>query len=262
MNKTRAFTLVELLVVIGIIAILIGILLPSLNAARQQSQSAACASNIRQLAISSMQYAQDNHSYWPPAHLFYYTQNNARWHGTRTSGSQPFDFAASPLLKYLQTASVKRCPSFDFSPAGFESACGGYGYNNHYIGSGSDEPSLQALANTLGPLQWDLQIGNVAAKLTQIRRASEKIAFADTAMGAPGQIEYSFAEPPVTVWGPNSPSIQFRHRDRANIAWADGHVTSEKFEWTYPGPNVYGADNQSMHLGWFGPKDNTLFQRQ
>ena len=262
MNTRRAFTLVELLVVIGIIGVLVGILLPALNAARQHSQAAACASNIRQLAVASLQYAQDNHSYWPPAHLFYYTQNNARWHGTRSNGSQPFDFAGSPLLKYLQTASVKRCPSFDFSPTGFESACGGYGYNNHYIGSGEDEPSLQALAGTLGPLAWDLQIGNVAAKLTQVRRSSEKIAFADTAMATPALIEYSFVEPPTTVWGPNSPSIQFRHRDRANIAWADGHVTAEKFEWTYPGLNAYGADNEKAHLGWFGPRDNTLFQRQ
>jgi prepilin-type N-terminal cleavage/methylation domain-containing protein/prepilin-type processing-associated H-X9-DG protein len=56
----RAFTLVELLVVIGIIAILIAILLPALNKARNQAKSAACLSNLRQLSQAMMNYSQDN----------------------------------------------------------------------------------------------------------------------------------------------------------------------------------------------------------
>ncbi|HTW93835.1 MAG TPA: prepilin-type N-terminal cleavage/methylation domain-containing protein [Tepidisphaeraceae bacterium] len=65
--RQAAFTLVELLVVIGIIALLIAILLPALNRARQQAVATQCASNMRQIALGMLQYINDNKGVLPPA---------------------------------------------------------------------------------------------------------------------------------------------------------------------------------------------------
>ena len=203
-----------------------------------------------------MEYSGDNHGYLPPAHFDFITSNLHRWHGTRPTMNDPFNFATSPLKPYLQKGAIKQCPSFEpAATGGFEQSAGGYGYNDSYLGS-----SQEIASGSMNYLKYQAMYVNVPAKMAMIERPAETIMFTDAAMAYPDLIEYSFVEPPLADGVPSSPSIHFRHSGRANVVWLDGHVTSQLMEWTYP-TNAYGATNASLNLGFFGPKDNSLFDR-
>jgi prepilin-type N-terminal cleavage/methylation domain-containing protein/prepilin-type processing-associated H-X9-DG protein len=112
--RRRAFTLVELLVVVAIISLLIAIVLPSLARAREQARRVQCASNLRQVAIATIAYAGQNRGVMPqPADWPHRPHDWIYWGLKQVNADLNESMITPPLGRPLNPA-VLRCPSDDW----------------------------------------------------------------------------------------------------------------------------------------------------
>jgi prepilin-type N-terminal cleavage/methylation domain-containing protein len=128
--RRRAFTLPELLVVIGIIALLLAILLPSLRRARQSARSVTCASNARQVVLAMVMYGNDNKGYLPTASDkgLVWSPSSPGWISYFYPASAPppgtdIEFSHGAFMEYLGRTgtrqSVLRCVESDLGTANY-----------------------------------------------------------------------------------------------------------------------------------------------
>jgi prepilin-type processing-associated H-X9-DG protein len=209
-----AFTLVELLVVIGIIALLMSILLPALSRAKQSANRAACASNLRQLGMTFTMYTQDNRGWFPFPGALGESDGSNPWHAEDWIWWQRArDPKGSPIFKYTQgyQPRILRCPSDD--PKNHTRFLTADPYVYSYT---------MNMAMSSDPTQTSPRL-----KLIEIRRASERILLAeeDERSLDDGNFNPNLVGTSIENYLATRHDRQFQNLDaRGNVAFCDGHV--------------------------------------
>jgi prepilin-type N-terminal cleavage/methylation domain-containing protein/prepilin-type processing-associated H-X9-DG protein len=228
-RKLLAFTLIELLVVIAIIAILAAILFPVFAQARESARKSTCLSNLKQIGLGMIMYAQD------------YDETSVPWllrHGPTTTGNQ-FDPATGVsnswdrlIMPYVKNNGILGCPSDSGSDRRPNPGMGVVIRSYTYPGSIGGGWCPQ------GPPRAQAAIHKPAQTLMLIERDNcgwQQKAFST----ADSQWEWCAVSD-------NASEMAWRHHEQSNVLYADGHA--KNIRW------VKGATGQKgANQGRYGP---------
>jgi prepilin-type processing-associated H-X9-DG protein/prepilin-type N-terminal cleavage/methylation domain-containing protein len=241
-REVAGFTLVELLVVIGIIAVLISLLLPALTKARKTAVAISCGSNMRQVFLAETMYATDYGGYIGYLYSWNGAPDLSEWEGFLTGDCVGASFAGIPDYNapvYIFNPQVLLCPAAD--PITYQ-AGSNFGLNldsvdvNHLIIN-----TIPLTTNTLPQqnfvpgkaVNWNFvthsSLPNLAltvfARMDRAKNAASGVMLTDSAMPYMGGVQIDTISLNGPIQGPPwERDIHLRHGNSANILFWDGHV--------------------------------------
>jgi len=206
MQRRRGFTLIELLVVIAIIAILAAILFPVFERARAKANSASCQSQLKQIGLAFLMYAQDYDEMFPEGDMNFrradWPYNLSEWdiYYDPCPGRSGWAFYIAP---YVKNAAVFNCPSGPTHNV-HQGLRRSYGWN--YVGT------HLRVAGAAGSLEFPAETHLVCdAAYPYLSRRGQTLAYLQTWLGH---------------FQTNPKSQGHRHNGMHNVAYCDGHVKS------------------------------------
>lgn len=236
-NKAAGFTLIELLVVISIIAILAALLFPTFARARESARRASCASNLKQIGLAMLQYAQDNDERCLPGATGDGVTNGLGW--------------MCIIQPYLKSTQILICPSDGDRSTSLDNPINGrwfsgmtafhvsYAYNGHISGTNlggateADKAIIDASAVSLALIQNPTTTvmatdsgANPSTNINPLLWTPKKGAWIleDARLSMvkePSDVNYNVAAPIA------------RHMETTNVLWVDGHVKASRIEKFY-----------------------------
>jgi prepilin-type N-terminal cleavage/methylation domain-containing protein/prepilin-type processing-associated H-X9-DG protein len=245
MARRQGFTLIELLVVIAIIAILAAILFPVFAQARAKARAISCLSNVKQIGLSSLMYAQDYDETLVPAGNRYAHQNVPCFNGNSNYNSNPRAWVdwEIPLLAYTKNVDIFKCPDRP------QFGCFGYAMNTDssdddfpgpptppgaWASAATSNPMpMVSLAAAVAPaeLLWlydshdenleDLFDANIVGDGVPDTEAWETMGSWLAAVHA------GLTSDDILVQ--KVPSGPWRHSNMINVVWLDGHAKATRF---------------------------------
>lgn len=237
-----AFTLVELLVVIGIIAVLVGMLLPALNRAREAAGALTCAANMRQIGQLFHLYIANNNGFYPLGNSGNWGASPAEWDGVPRSFTWRDQIAAAGLLPDKDSVSVRPERSQNarlFCPTNTYAVTAA---NNQHFTYSMPESSGSAAQN---PVNWT-QVGvagrtgsppnasnpngvrHLRVRQSQVRNAAETLVLFEAAgQITPGDM-YNWERRWYTFIHGRGQRMRSGY---SNFLMADGHVESQPEGW-------------------------------
>ena len=238
----KAFTLIEVLVVVAVVSLLMAVLMPALARARQQGKSVLCMSNLRQLAIAAQMYANGNDDYFPLAMV---TETDGSlyklcaWDFTSIKNWNTLEQKVIPgiLWQGETIEKIQQCPSFKGSHNWFADPYTGYNYNTSYIGGRAAVKDGEVVSETVV----------MSSKVGEVRRPEKCALFGDGPWGGGankfmrspfgGKLDENFS-------GRYAGTQGYRHLGKTNVAWCDGSVKSveECFTEAHAGEREYIAE--------------------